>query len=49
VRNRVRLNTWFQAHNAPLYLNPQILDEVLKYVHVPNELADGYRRMFGRK
>jgi HEPN domain-containing protein len=43
TRKRVRLNKWFQAHNAPLYLNPQILDEVLKYVHIPKELADGYR------
>jgi HEPN domain-containing protein len=43
ARKRVRLNKWFQAHNAPLYLNPQILDEVLKYVHIPDHLAKGYR------
>ena len=44
TRKRVRLSKWFQAHNAPLYLNPQILDEVLKYVHIPDRLAEGYRR-----
>lgn len=43
TKKRVRLNTWFKGHNAPLYLNPQILDEVLKYVHIPKELANGYR------
>src|SRR5262249_20907418 len=31
-RKKIRLRKWFQAHNAPLYLNPQILEEVLKYV-----------------
>jgi hypothetical protein len=43
TRKCVRLNKWFQAHNAPLYLNPQILDEVLKYVHIPDYVAKGYR------
>ena len=43
TKKRVRLNTWFKGHNAPLYLNPQILDEVLKYVYIPKELANGYR------
>ncbi len=44
ARRTVRLRKWFQAHNAPLYLNPQILDEVLKYVFPPKELVEGYRR-----
>ncbi len=44
ARRTVRLGKWFQAHNAPLYLNPHILDEVLKYVLLPKELVEGYRR-----
>jgi HEPN domain-containing protein len=43
ARKKVRLRKWFQAHNAPLYLNPQILDEVLKYVFLPKEIKTGYR------
>jgi HEPN domain-containing protein len=42
-RKKIRLRKWFQAHNAPLYLNPQILDEVLKYVFLPKEIRSGYR------
>jgi hypothetical protein len=43
TRKRVRLRKWFKAHNAPLYLNPQILDEVLKFVYVPKDMEAGYR------
>ena len=43
ARRRVRLNNWFQANNAPLYLSPQILDEVLKYVFLPKNLQAAYR------
>jgi HEPN domain-containing protein len=30
--------------NAPLYLNPEILDEVLRYVYLPKALITGYRQ-----
>jgi hypothetical protein len=43
VRRRVRVNGWFKASNSPLSLNPQILDEVLKYIFLPRDLVDGYR------
>ena len=42
-RKTVRLWKWFQAHNAPLYLNPQILDELLKYVYIPPRVEAAYR------
>ena len=46
--NRARkggwLRRWIQAHNAPLSLNPQILDEVLKYVFLPDNLIKAYRK-----
>jgi len=41
TRKRVRLRKWFHAQNAPLYLNPQILDEVLKYVYIPSNVEAG--------
>ncbi len=43
TRRRVRLRKWFKAHNAPLYLNPEILDEVIKYVHIPDRVKTGYK------
>jgi hypothetical protein len=43
TRKAVRLNNWLKAHNAPLYLNPQILDEVLRYVFIPKDMEAGYR------
>lgn len=36
---------WTKAENAPLSLRPEILDEVLKYVHVPKMVAGAYRRV----
>jgi hypothetical protein len=42
-RRRVRIDRWIKMNNSPLYLNPQIVDEVLKYVHLPKYVADGYR------
>src|SRR5688572_19273938 len=43
TRKRIGVKRWLTAHNAPLYLNPQILDEVLKYVFIPKELAAACR------
>ena len=43
TRKRIGVRRWFKAHNAPLYLNPQIIDEVLKYVYIQKELEIGYR------
>ena len=44
TRKRIRMKKWFKAHNAPLYLDPQILDEVLKYVYILKDMKAGYRR-----
>lgn len=43
VRKNVMLKNWFQINNAPLSVNPQIMDEVLKYVFVPKDVAAAYR------
>jgi hypothetical protein len=43
ARRTVRLPGWIQASNAPLDVNPQILDEVLKYVYLPKDVTTSYR------
>lgn len=45
VRRKVRLSRQFRASNAPLFVNPEILDEVRKYVHIPKVVEDAYRSM----
>jgi hypothetical protein len=42
-RRLVKVDPWFKATNSPLYLNPKILDEVLKYVHLQGNVIAGYR------
>jgi len=42
-RRRVRVRRWLHADNAPLYLNPQILGEILKYVYLPKDVINAYR------
>jgi hypothetical protein len=39
VKQRHNLN----AANSPLYLYPDMLEELLKYVHIPKDLRNGYR------
>jgi hypothetical protein len=43
IRKTVRMRPWFKARNAPLYMHPEILDEVLRYVHLPLRLVKEWR------
>jgi hypothetical protein len=43
TRKRVRVRGGFHATNSPLYLHPEILDEVVKYVYLPKDVEDAYR------
>ena len=46
TRNEVKVPIYFNATNVPLYpLNPEILDEVSKYVFLPNEVVKEYRKL----
>jgi hypothetical protein len=47
TRRAVRLRGWLRASNSPLYLNPQILDEVVKFVYLPQVLEREYRNLKG--
>lgn len=43
-RRTVKLHGYVEAGNSPLYMHPEILDEVLKYVHLPGRVAKQWRR-----
>ncbi|WP_158549005.1 HEPN domain-containing protein [Alloalcanivorax xenomutans] len=43
IRKKVRMRSVFHAVNAPLYLHPEILDEVLEYIFLPKEVERAYR------
>jgi hypothetical protein len=42
-RRHVRSNGWIKCRNAPLSLNPQILEQILNYVYLPKDIVEGYR------
>jgi HEPN domain-containing protein len=43
-RRHIRSQQIIYAENAPLYLFPEMLDEVLKYIHVPKAIEAAYRQ-----
>jgi hypothetical protein len=42
-RHTVKLQGYMEAGNSPLYLHPEILDEVLEYVYIPDRVVKGWR------
>jgi hypothetical protein len=42
-RKKVRLSPYWQAANSPLSLHPDMVDEVLKFVFLPKDVAEFYR------
>jgi hypothetical protein len=44
-RKKVRLLSGLEAGNSPLSLHPEILDEVLKYVYLGDDVELAYRNM----
>ncbi len=40
----VKAKNHLNAQNSLLYLYPEMLDELLKYVFIPKKLAAGYRQ-----
>jgi HEPN domain-containing protein len=43
-RRHLRMRGWIHAVNAPLYMHPEILDEVLRYVFLPKRLVLAWRQ-----
>ena len=44
-RKKITLPSRMEAGNSPLYLNPTILDEILKFVHLSDGVEKHYRDM----
>jgi HEPN domain-containing protein len=43
TRTMVKSPVYFQGINSPLFLHPEILDEVLKYVFIPKNVVNAYK------
>jgi hypothetical protein len=48
-RKGVKLRPDWEAGNSPFFLYPEILDEVIKYVNVPGNIAEGVRQFAQQK
>lgn len=47
-RKGVKMRPDWEAGNSPFFLYPEIIDEVVKYVYIPNRIAENVRQ-FARK
>lgn len=48
-RKRVKMRPDWEAGNSPFFLHPEIIDEVLKYVFIPKDIAEGVRHFAKQK
>lgn len=48
-RKSIRVPAYEEAGNAPLYLHPEIVDEVLRYIKMEKSVADMWRDEAGRR
>ena len=48
-RKAVKMRPDREAGNSPFFLYPEIIDEVVKYVQIPKDIADGVRQFAQQK
>jgi len=48
-RKAVRMRPDWEAGNSPFFLYPEIIDEVIKYVNIPKDFAEGVRQFAKQK
>lgn len=48
-RKVVKMRPDWEAGNSPFFLHPEIIDEVVKYVHIPKDIAEGARQFAKQK
>lgn len=48
-RKVVKMRPEWEAGNSPFFLHPEIIDEVVKYVYVPKDIAEGVRKFAKQK
>ncbi len=44
-RTSVRIANFMEAGNSPLYLHPEIVDEVARYIYLPEKVKAAYREL----
>lgn len=51
VRRRAKVKVWHwqEVGNSPLYLHPEIVDEVAKYIFLPGEVKAAYRELYAMR
>lgn len=42
-RKSIRMRSSSEAGNSPFFMHPEVIDEVVKYVFIPKNIADGVR------
>lgn len=48
-RKRVKMRPDWEAGNSPFFMHPEIIDEVIKYVYIPKDIAEGVRQFAKQK
>ena len=48
-RKGVKMRPDWEAGNSPFFLHPEIIDEVVKYVHIPKDIVEGVRQFAKQK
>lgn len=48
-RKRVKMRPNWEAGNSPFFLHPEIIDEVVKYVYIPKDIANDVRQFAKEK
>ncbi len=48
-RKTVKMHGYEEAGNSPLYMHPEILDDVLKYVYMPSRIAKEWREELSKR
>lgn len=48
-RKAVKMRPDWEAGNSPLFLHPEIINEVIKYVYIPNDMVEGVRQFAKQK
>lgn len=43
-RKGVKMRSDWESGNSPFFLHPEIIDEVVKYVYIPKDIAEGVRQ-----
>ena len=48
-RKKVKMNGYEEAGNSPLYMHPEILDDVVKYVYLPSRIENEWRAELSKR